>query len=92
MRMLLDDKRADIPTVILVIGVLVICVLALLSFLKINSETKNSFLGIKIMEKAYIEIERGNLEHHLVQEIRRPGKAKERIIFSVEYNSQNSLG
>ena len=44
------DKRADIPVTILVIGVVGICILTILSFVKFNADIDKDFLGIGLIE------------------------------------------
>ncbi len=41
----MNNKRGDIPVTILVLGVLMICGLALLSFYNANLKTRDSLLG-----------------------------------------------
>ena len=43
-------KRADIPVTILVIGVVGICILAILSFVGSNKDNEANFLGIGLIE------------------------------------------
>ena len=44
------NKRADISIVILVLGVVAICILTIFSFVGVNNERKNDFLGIGLIE------------------------------------------
>ena len=44
------NKRADIPVTILVIGVVGICILAILSFVGSNKDNEANFLGIGLIE------------------------------------------
>ena len=97
MRKILDNKnkRGDIPITILVIGVLVVCTLAILSFIKSDIEVKKSFSGVDVLEKANMNIERGNLEsYYLDKKVRvfSPSLSskwfKTKIIFSVRYESE----
>ena len=44
------NKRADIPVTILVIGVVGICILAILSFVGSNKDNESNFLGIGLIE------------------------------------------
>lgn len=46
------NKRADIPVVILVIGVVGICILTILSFVTVNNKIDKDFLGIGLIETA----------------------------------------
>lgn len=52
------NKRGDVPVVILVIGVLAVCLLAILSFYISNKATKNNFNSIDLPEKVAIEKEK----------------------------------
>lgn len=44
------NKRADISIVILVIGIIAVCFLAILSFVKLNRDISDNFLGIGLIE------------------------------------------
>jgi len=46
------NKRGDIPTMILVIGVFVICTLTLLSFHFVNTKKSNLYICVDAVEKA----------------------------------------
>ncbi len=52
------NKRGDVPTTILVIGVFVVCALAIGSFFYSGVLLNKSFQPVKKMEKANIEIEK----------------------------------
>lgn len=54
----MQNKKADIPITILVIGVFAICVLAIISF--INSESQKSILGIEVIEEIHANVENFN--------------------------------
>lgn len=58
------NNRGDVPTAILVIGVFVVCALAIGSFFYSNMLLNNSFKSIEKMEKANIEIEKNPLESY----------------------------
>lgn len=47
----LRNKRADISITILVIGILLICGIAIFSFFNSMIQTRNAFVGIGIVEK-----------------------------------------
>jgi hypothetical protein len=49
--------RGDIPTTILVIGVLLVCALALSSFYSSTTKIRNNFVGIGLIEKMNSEVE-----------------------------------
>lgn len=51
------NHKGDIPVVILVIGVFMICGLALFSFYNANSNVRDSFVGIKKMDEMNSQIE-----------------------------------
>ncbi len=46
------NKRADIPIIILVFGVIAICGFVLLSFEIVKNKTEENFLGIDLIEEA----------------------------------------
>jgi len=52
-----SNKRGDISITILVIGVLLLCVLALFSFYSSAIRTRNTFVGIGLIEKMNSQIE-----------------------------------
>jgi flagellar basal body-associated protein FliL len=90
------NKKGDLPVTILVIGVLVVCTLALISFFHSSSKVGKAFSGINLIEEANVQIEAGNLNtFYLEKKVSKfsPGFegedfswTKEKIIFSVEYN------
>lgn len=92
------NKRGDLPVTILVIGVLVICTLALISFFHSSSKVGKLFQGIDLIEEANAKIEAGNLNTFYIEEKSKkfsPGLdeggnfwVKEKLIFSVEYNPE----
>lgn len=51
---MMKNKKADIPVTILVIGVLAICVLAILSFFISNKSVNSSFSAVDAVEGASI--------------------------------------
>lgn len=51
------DKKGDIPTIVLVIGVFIVCSLALGSFYVSNFKVEKSFVGIGAMEEMNSQIE-----------------------------------
>lgn len=91
------NKRGDIPTSILVLGVFFVCVLAIGSFVYSGFLINKSFEGISNMENANIEIEK-NPSADFYDEI--IGKSfslnwdfdfiKERVVFSVQYFGKNN--
>jgi len=90
------NKKGDLPVTILVIGVFAVCTLALLSFFYSSFLIHKSFVGVEIIENANIQIEENSLNQFYIEEktnVFSPGLEggihllKEKIIFSVEYNS-----
>jgi hypothetical protein len=51
------NKKASIPITILVIGIFLICTLALISFILAKSSARDSFSGVALMEKMNSQIE-----------------------------------
>ena len=87
------NRRGDVPITILVLGVFVVCTLALISFIGSDRNSEKAFIGVEIMEEANINIEKYNLQHYYNEEKVRKIVPKwgfnwveERVIFSVEYN------
>jgi hypothetical protein len=87
------NKRGDIPVTLLVIGVFVVCTLAMISFINSDRNSEKTFVGLEIMEKMNLDIETRNLDHHYLEERRNviipewgTNWVHERLIFSVEYN------
>jgi len=81
------NKRAEITITLLVIGVFVVCTLALISFISFKIVLRDSFVGVDLIEKVNSEIEENSLNNHYEEEIdkgfwfwQRP-----RVVFSVEY-------
>ncbi len=53
----MKNKKANITITILVLGVLAVCILALISFISSKAHTEESFGGIKLIEKMNSQIE-----------------------------------
>lgn len=51
------NKKGDIPIAILVVGVILICALAILSFLSSSFKLEKSFADVTIMEDLNVKIE-----------------------------------
>jgi len=93
---LMRTKKANVPIIILVLGVLAVCSLALLSFYSANLKVSNNFAGIKLIEKLNSQIETNLYEGNSVEGLRevkevrtfnfKDGFLKKKIIFSVTYN------
>lgn len=92
------NKRGDIPITILVIGVVLVCSIAIVSFFISTVKARNSFVGINLMEQmnAQIEAKVFNNENPAGLYIERKETrgflfwAKEVFLFSVEYKNQGS--
>ncbi|MCK5624536.1 hypothetical protein KAI04_01720 [Candidatus Pacearchaeota archaeon] len=90
------NKRGNLPIIILVLGVLAVCSLALLSFYSSNLKVSNNFESIKLVEKLNSQIETNLYQEKPVEGLRefkevvnynfKDGFLKEKIIFSVTYN------
>ena len=88
-------KKGNLPIIILVLGVLAVCSLALLSFYSANLKVSNNFSGIKLVEKLNSQIETNLYQGKPIEglkeikEIRtfnfKDGFGKKKIIFSVTY-------
>jgi len=55
---LLKNKRGDIPITIFVIGVLAVCILAILSFYLLDRNIKDDFSSVSVIEKVLITKEK----------------------------------
>lgn len=53
----LKNRKGDIPITILVIGVMLICAIAIVSFFSSTVKERNSFVGIDLVEKMNLQIE-----------------------------------
>jgi len=71
------NKKADLPVTILVIGVVLICGLALFSFLASGFKTGQSLLGISQIEEINEKID----EYHFYKNM---GLSEEKIIEALE--------
>jgi len=54
------NKKGDIPTVILVIGVFAVCTVGIITFFIADFHTANSFVGVQIMQKFKAQVEEYN--------------------------------
>ena len=91
------DKKGDITVTILVVGVFVVCSLAMLIFFISGLETTNDFVNVGLVEKVKIRMEQGDapdgdetrgnkvvsyLEEKKVVD---PWFSDEKTVFSVKY-------
>ena len=54
---MLRSKKASVPITILVIGIFLVCALAIFSFMMTRAKLKHSFDGVDLMEKMNYQIE-----------------------------------
>ena len=87
------DKRGDIPITILVIGVFVVCTLALFSFFSSVKILSNSFTGLDVIEEMNYKIEKNSSQPYYLEKIGyfnnlnpADGFKSSKVIFSVQYN------
>lgn len=86
------NKKGDIPTTLLVIGVIALCMLALFIFITSLNKTKGSFEDIGEIEKANMEVEERSLDQYNEQINDSEFnfwklKKEEKIVFSIDYSS-----
>lgn len=88
----MKNNRGDIPITILVIGVFVVCTLALLSFFVSAISLRNSFVGIDIIGEVNRAIEKGqsnNFDRKIDKDRFNWGYVmrgfKDELLFSVDY-------
>ncbi len=86
------DKKGDIPITILVIGVFVVCTLALFSFFSSIKLLDHSFTGLDVIEEVNYEIEKDPSQSYYREEIGyvwslnfAAGFKTPKVIFSVNY-------
>jgi len=81
-----NNKKGDIPITILVIGVLAVCVLAILSFFISNNSVKKSFLSIDTVTESVLIKEEVSFYENL-------GYNKEEIktIMNLQEDSQSNI-
>lgn len=93
MKLVKFNKRGDIPTTILVIGVIFVCGMAIFSFFASTIKMRDSFVGISLMEKMKFQIEEKifNNENPMGLSLDKNETRgllwdrKEVLVFSVEY-------
>lgn len=84
----LKSKRGDIPITILVIGVLLVCALALFSFFSSTLKIRNSFVGIGLVEKLDSQIEENSFYGISIG----TESTSSGIDAAIDYVKQNSIG
>ncbi len=57
MKNIIKNKKADISITILVIGIFIVCMLAMLSFVMSIVSVRDSFIGIDLIEKMNSQVE-----------------------------------
>ena len=93
---MMKNKKGNLPIIILVLGVLAVCSLALLSFYNSNLKVSNNFVGVKLIEKLNSQIEINSYQEKPVDDLHEEKKTrtfnfkddflKKKTIFSVTYN------
>lgn len=73
-----QNKRGDVPITILVIGIVAICIFAILSFVSSSRKIQENFVGIGLIE-SIISIE----EEIRFDETKQLGKFSEPVIFEL---------
>lgn len=91
MRFIPKDKKGDIPTILLVVGVIALCGLAIFIFIGSLNKTKGSFDNIEEVEKANRLIERDSLESYH-NEVNDSGSflnfwKEDKLVFLIDYSS-----
>ena len=61
MKKLMKNKKADVPILLLVIGVVAVCAVTLLSFSIVGSRIKSNFNSVNFVEEANAEMEKYNV-------------------------------
>jgi len=92
------DKRGDIPITILVIGIILVCAIAIFSFFSSTIKARNSFVGIGFVEKLNSQIEEKSFAGQNPAGLYLEDKVnqgflfwkKEVVLFSVEYKNRGS--
>ena len=90
------NKKGNLPIIILILGVLAVCSLALLSFYSSNLKVSNNFSGVKLIEKLSSQIETNLYQGKSVEGLKefkeiktfnfKDGFLKKKTIVSVIYN------
>ena len=91
------NRRGDIPTTILVIGVIAVLGYAIFSFISSTSHVRNSFVGIGLTEKLNSQIEEKIFNNQNPAGLYLESKEnqgflfwkKEVLLFSVEYKGSS---
>ena len=63
------NKKGEIPVVVLVIGIFVVCSLALVTFYMSDIRVKESFAGLDTMQEMNIQIENASFYGDSVKEV-----------------------
>jgi len=93
MNLLPKNKKGDIPTTLLVIGVVALCGLAIFIFVNSLNKAKDSFDYINEVEKANTKIEKNSLKEYSEEKnetnlnLDLEDWRKEMTVFSIDYSS-----
>lgn len=89
----MKNKRADITTTILVIGVILICAIGIASFFYSNVKIRNSFVGIDLTQGINLQIEQKTFNNEQLTSLYAEKNetqgflfwSKQVLLFSVKY-------
>lgn len=56
----MKNKKGDIPTIVLVIGIFAVCAIGIISFFIADFHISNSFVGVQIMQRFNAQVEEYN--------------------------------
>ncbi len=79
------NKKGDVPVTILVLGVFVVCSLALVSFYLASFKVENNFVGLELMDKMNYKIKEYNF-------YKLKGLSKEQFAENVPFEENFFLG
>jgi len=99
MKKMFKSRRGNISVTILVMGVFVVCSLALVSFYYSIGKTSFNFVGVDLIEKMNFQIEAGDIDNSDLKMIDREWNfyqekkarahiyslTKDKLLFSVKY-------
>ncbi len=87
----MEFKKGDIPITILVIGIFVVCTLALINFITATIKEKNSLVGVNLMQKMDFQIEDYKLHQDINVITTRINNQGQRVFYQAEKDSQGIL-
>jgi len=89
----IKNKKGDIPISILIIGIVLVCCIAIISFFSSMNKVRNSFAGIATMEQLNSQLEQNTFNGVSLEGVHFEKKAtkgillwkREIVLFSAEY-------